>query len=107
MVMTMQLGIDSFAAAVSDPASGLILSPVERMQHLLDSGAVAAPNVSALQTQIFNSRLDAAVCALFLVLVSIILIDSLRVWWGILSGSRSARVEETPFVLTQLRAEEL
>jgi len=83
------------------------LADAERMQHLLDSGAVAAPNVSALQTQIFNSRLDAAVCALFLVLVSIILIDSLRVWWGILSGSRSARVEETPFVLTQLRAEEL
>ena len=32
----MQMGIDSFAAAISDPATGLTLSPVERMHHLLD-----------------------------------------------------------------------
>src|ERR1700676_1946516 len=31
----MQIGIDSFAAAISDPATGLTLSPVERMHHLL------------------------------------------------------------------------
>jgi hypothetical protein len=31
-----QIGIDSFAAAISDPATGLALSPVERMQHLLE-----------------------------------------------------------------------
>ena len=31
----MQIGIDSFAAAISDPATGLTLAPVERMQHLL------------------------------------------------------------------------
>jgi probable LLM family oxidoreductase len=32
----MQIGIDSFAAAISDPATGCILSPVDRMQHLLE-----------------------------------------------------------------------
>ena len=32
----MQIGIDSFAAAISDPAIGLTLSPVERMHHLLE-----------------------------------------------------------------------
>jgi probable LLM family oxidoreductase len=32
----MQLGVDSFAAAISDPATGLTLSPVERVQHLLE-----------------------------------------------------------------------
>jgi probable LLM family oxidoreductase len=32
----MEIGIDSFAAAISDPATGLTLSPVERMQHLLE-----------------------------------------------------------------------
>ncbi|HEY4979570.1 MAG TPA: LLM class flavin-dependent oxidoreductase [Candidatus Acidoferrum sp.] len=31
----MQIGIDSFAAAISDPVTGLTLKPVERMQHLL------------------------------------------------------------------------
>src|SRR3982075_3060113 len=32
----MQIGIDSFAAAISDPATGLKLSPEQRMQHLLE-----------------------------------------------------------------------
>jgi alkanesulfonate monooxygenase SsuD/methylene tetrahydromethanopterin reductase-like flavin-dependent oxidoreductase (luciferase family) len=32
----LQIGIDSFAAAMSDPASGLTLSPVKRMEHLLE-----------------------------------------------------------------------
>src|SRR6202161_4581413 len=32
----MQIGIDSFAAAISDPATGLTLSPVERVRHLLE-----------------------------------------------------------------------
>src|SRR5713226_5871320 len=32
----MQIGIDSFAAAISDPATGLTLSSVERMHHLLE-----------------------------------------------------------------------
>lgn len=32
----MELGVDSFAAAISDPVTGLRLPPVERMQHLLE-----------------------------------------------------------------------
>jgi probable LLM family oxidoreductase len=31
----MQIGIDSFAASISDPVTGLTLKPVERMQNLL------------------------------------------------------------------------
>jgi probable LLM family oxidoreductase len=37
----MQLGIDSFAASVSDPSRGLVLSPHERMQNLLDEITLA------------------------------------------------------------------
>lgn len=33
---SMQIGIDSFAASISDPVTGIKLSAVERMQHLLD-----------------------------------------------------------------------
>jgi len=32
----MEIGIDSFAAAISDPATGITLKPEERMQHLLE-----------------------------------------------------------------------
>src|SRR5712671_6971787 len=37
----MQIGIDSFAAAISDPATGATLSPVERMHDLLEEVEVA------------------------------------------------------------------
>src|SRR5882757_2124683 len=32
----MEIGIDSFAAAISDPVTGVTLSPVDRVQHLLE-----------------------------------------------------------------------
>jgi probable LLM family oxidoreductase len=32
----MQIGVDSFAASISDPVTGLALKPVERMQNLLE-----------------------------------------------------------------------
>src|SRR5579863_7300772 len=32
----MQIGVDSFAAAISDPATGLTISSVDRVQHLLE-----------------------------------------------------------------------
>jgi probable LLM family oxidoreductase len=35
-VAKMQIGVDSFAAAISDPATGLTISPVQRMQNLLE-----------------------------------------------------------------------
>ena len=32
----MEIGVDSFAASISDPVTGIKLHPVERMQHLLE-----------------------------------------------------------------------
>src|ERR1700720_4716445 len=32
----MQIGVDSFAASIADPTSGIALKPVERMQNLLE-----------------------------------------------------------------------
>src|SRR5712675_435257 len=37
----MQIGVDSVAAAISDPTTGLTISPVERMQHLLEEMELA------------------------------------------------------------------
>src|SRR5258707_12533749 len=37
----MQIGVDSFAAAIPGPATGLTISPVQRMQHLLEEIALA------------------------------------------------------------------
>ncbi|MBK9168417.1 MAG: carbon starvation protein A [Bryobacterales bacterium] len=83
------------------------LAQASQLQAALASGAVAADQVRITQTQIFNARLDAAVCAIFVVLVVTILIDSVRLWIGILRGSERAEVNESPFVLSRLRPEEL
>jgi carbon starvation protein len=83
------------------------LADAARLQNLLDTGKVAAGQIAFTQGQIFNDRLDAVVCGIFMVLVLLILADSLRVWFGILRGSRDAKVLEAPFVMSQLRVEEL
>src|SRR5712664_1349306 len=40
-VTKMQIGVDSFGAVISDPATGLTLSPVQRMDNLLDEMVLA------------------------------------------------------------------
>ncbi|MGH9675378.1 MAG: carbon starvation CstA family protein, partial [Bryobacteraceae bacterium] len=83
------------------------LAQADQLQASLDGGRVAAAQVAAVQAQIFNNRLDAVVCGVFLVLVTVILFDSVRLWIGILRGSREARVVEAPFVVSRLRPEEV
>jgi len=83
------------------------LAQVDQLQQALRSGAIAAAQVNATETLIFNARLDAVVCAVFLILVAVILIDSVRIWAGILRGTRASGVVEAPFVPSRLQAEEL
>jgi len=80
-----------------------IFSPLPDLGFLAQADKLAAgPHTAATATLIFNSRLDAAVCGVFLVLVTVILIDSIRVWTGILSGTREAVLTETPFIQSEL-----
>jgi carbon starvation protein len=86
------------------PAIGF-LAQADRLEAALRAGTAA--NVNVTRTLIFNARLDAAVCAVLLVLVAAILLDSVRIWAGIVRGTREAQICEAPFVTSQLRAEEL
>ncbi|MCX6605790.1 MAG: carbon starvation protein A [Acidobacteria bacterium] len=70
-------------------------------------GFLAAAKTATNPTVVFNNQLDAVLCGVFLVLVTTILVDSVRQWVGILQGTRPARSTETPFVASQLRAEEI
>ena len=65
----------------------------------------SGPQTAATAALIFNNRLDAVVCGVFLILVTAILLDSVRIWVGILRGTREARTTETQFVLSKLPAE--
>jgi carbon starvation protein len=86
-----------------------IFSPLPRLGFLAQAAQLSATGATDAATRalIFNARLDAVVCGGFLVLVTTILIDSIRVWVGILRGTRDARITETPFVLSRLRPEEI
>jgi len=88
-----------------------IFSPVPAIGFLAQAAKLEAAAGGTLdastRTLIFNARLDAAVCAVFMVLVAAVLVDSMRVWIGILRGVRPAALCESPFVVSRLRAEEL
>ena len=88
------------------PAIGF-LAQAERLQEALRTGAVAADSIGQTKTLIFNAQLDAAVCLIFLALVTTILLDSIRLWIGILRGTRESVVREAPFVISRLRPEEI
>src|SRR5216684_4610468 len=49
---------------------------------------------------IFNDRLNTCVALLFMTVVALLLVVSLREWWLVLSQRKPARVTETPFVET-------
>ncbi|MBI5086094.1 MAG: carbon starvation protein A [Acidobacteria bacterium] len=84
-----------------------IFSDAPRVGFLAQARLLEAGPMTAQTKQlIFNNRLDAAVCGIFLVLVTTILVDSIRVWIGLLRGTRERKSTESTFVLTQLRAEE-
>ncbi|HJY04823.1 MAG TPA: carbon starvation CstA 5TM domain-containing protein, partial [Bryobacteraceae bacterium] len=83
------------------------LAQANALASALATGSVAAENAAATQTQIFNNRVDAAVCGIFMILVAVIVLDSFRVWYGLLRGTRSSVSSEAPFVASQLEAESI
>jgi len=97
----------SYEKIFSDQPRIGFLAQAEQLESALSSGSIAVAQIAATKTLIFNARLDAALCAIFVVLVSLILVDSVRTWYGVLRGTADARVNESPFVVTQLRPEEI
>jgi carbon starvation protein len=90
----------------SEPHLGF-LAQADALQAALGEGKVAASAVASTQAQIFNNRLDAAVCGIFMLLVAVTILDALRVWYGLLRGTRSKVSAETPFVVSQLEVERI
>ncbi|MBI5769519.1 MAG: carbon starvation protein A [Verrucomicrobia bacterium] len=52
----------------------------------------------AWRAQYFNNMVDATVTAVFLVLVTIVVIANARVWWQLLAGKRAPELREEPYV---------
>ena len=85
-----------------------IFSPIPRLGFLshanLFETTLAAGNlppgvasIEAAQRLILNDRIDAAVAAFFMISVIIILADSARQWYGVVSGRMPAVSSEVPY----------
>ena len=80
-----------------------VLDPDPRVGFLSQAGMLTGgPITRATVKLIVNNRLDAAVTTVLVIMVALVLIESVRQWAGILSGSREAPVKEAPFVMTRL-----
>ncbi|HLV86326.1 MAG TPA: carbon starvation CstA family protein [Candidatus Sulfotelmatobacter sp.] len=85
-----------------------VFDPSPRIGFLAQARALAAGPVTAATARvIFNNRLDAVVTAILVVMVTLVLIESMRQWIGILMGREEVTVKEAPFVMTRLAEERL
>jgi carbon starvation protein len=78
------------------------LSEAQRLGDLITAGRVAANQLAFTQRLIFNNRLDAAVTALFAVLVLVILADSAREWLLILQRRKVPILKESEYVVSAI-----
>ena len=83
-----------------------VFDPSPRIGFLAQARQLAAgPATSESARLIFNNRLDAVVTGVLVVMVALVLLESARQWLEILSGKKTLRVSESPFVMTQLAEE--
>ena len=83
------------------------LAHAAALEGAIATGKIQPAALGATRAVIFNERLDAVVCGIFLVLVSIIVLDSLRIWYGLLRGTRASASSESPFIASRLEPESI
>jgi len=99
----------TFSAALEkifspEPRIGF-LAHANALENALAAGTIVAAKVAETRAVIFNERLDAVVCGVFLFLVALIVTDSGRVWYGLLHGTHVVASSEAPFEASRLEVE--
>ncbi|MES2695689.1 MAG: carbon starvation CstA family protein [Verrucomicrobiota bacterium] len=82
---------------IFSPAPLGFLSIAKGLEVKIAAGGTPA-ELKAWQAQLINNRVDAGVTAVFLILVTIVVIANARVWFQMLSGKRTAQLREEPYV---------
>ena len=77
-----------------------VFSPDPQLGFLAHAATLAGSAAPDAARRIFNDRLDAGVALLFLGVVSLLVVTSVREWWLVLSGRKAAATRETPFTET-------
>lgn len=82
-----------------EKASISFLTHAEVFQKAIDSGQLPAgvKSVEAAQKMIMNDQIDAAVCAIFIVITVAVILDGIRLWINILRGKKY-ELHESPYV---------
>jgi carbon starvation protein len=103
------LGTVTFTAALEKIFSADVrigfLAHATALENALAAGKIANAKLAETQAVIFNERLDAVVCGMFLVMVSVIIVSSVWQWFGLLRGTRPVSTSESPFTVSQLGSE--
>src|SRR6059058_670072 len=86
MAVTMTAGWQKVFSA--DPRLGFLA-------HAASLAGSADPHAGRL---IFNDRLNTFVALLFMIVVGVLIVTSVREWWLVLSGRKRAETHETPYV---------
>jgi carbon starvation protein len=81
-----------------DPKIGF-LSHAKIFKEAYDNGKILAPAKTAAEMKqvLINDYVDAALCAIFMLVVVVVLFSALRIWYQVLSGKKLP-LYETPYV---------
>ena len=93
LAVTVTAGLEKIFAA--DPRLGF-LSAADELRAKIAAGGTDA-QLAAWQHQLANSHVNAAVTAIFLVLVVLVVLSAARVWWLVLVTGRQIPLREEPF----------
>jgi carbon starvation protein len=88
VLITMTAGYQKVFSA--DPKLGFLA-------HAASLAGSTAPNAARL---IFNDRLNTVVALVFMAVVALVVIASMREWWLVLSNRKARVVHEAPYVET-------
>ena len=82
---------------IFSPAPLGFLALAKNLETKIAAGGSAA-ELATWQAQLFNNRVDAVVTAVFLLLVTIVVIANARMWWQLVSGRQTSQLREEPYV---------
>jgi carbon starvation protein len=82
---------------IFSPQAAGFLPAIRKLEGQLAAG-VPAGKLAAVETALFNARLDIVVVAVFLGFVAVITMGCMWEWWRILSGAKRAEIHEAPYV---------
>src|SRR5438445_145047 len=75
-----------------------VFSPDPRLGFLAHAASLTGSTLPGAQRLVFNDRLNTFVALLFMTVVTVLIVTSVREWWLVLSKRKVAVVHEAPFV---------